>query len=106
MQTFSQSNFKRFFKVLCPLKTWIIRHSFKAKKALIISGQPDRVVAFVARTNLLEKNLTGEQVDAFRDAFCMATLHHKIGKNSAHYLGKAHEKHNYKTYKKRRFFIL
>jgi hypothetical protein len=32
----------------------------------------------------------------------MATLHHKIGKNSACYLGKAHEKDNYKTYEKRR----
>ncbi|MGB1043492.1 MAG: DUF6973 domain-containing protein, partial [Tenacibaculum sp.] len=45
---------------------------------------------------------SGGQVDAFRHAFWMATLRQKIGKNAARSLGKAHEKENYQTYKKRK----
>ena len=102
LQTFSQSNFKKFFKLSAPIKTWVILHPFKAKKALHISNEANRVSDSIAKTNLLDGDSSGGQVDAFRHAFWMATLNQKIGKRAALALGRAHEKDNYKTYKKRK----
>ncbi|WP_405610591.1 DUF6973 domain-containing protein [Polaribacter sp. Asnod1-A03] len=102
LQTFSQSNFKKFLKLSCPLKTWVIFHPFKAKRALEISDETKKVADSIAKTNLLDGDISGGRVDAFRHAYWMATLQQKLGKRAALSLGKAHEKDNYKTYKKRK----
>jgi len=102
LQTFSQSNFKKFLKLSCPLKTWVIFHPFKAKRALAISNEAKKVADSIAKTDLLDKDISGGRVDAFRHAFWMASLQQKLGKRAALSLGKAHEKDNYKTYKKRK----
>lgn len=102
INTFSQSNFKKFFKLSAPLKTWVLLHPFKAKKALAISMEAKKVSDSIKNTNLLDGDGSGGQVDAFRHAYWMARLHQEIGKSAARSLGKAHEKENYLTFKKRK----
>ncbi len=81
---------------------WVLFHPFKAKKALAISKEANRVADSIKKSPLLDGDPSGGQVDAFRHAYWMACLNQVIGKNAARSLGKAHEKDNYKTYKKRK----
>lgn len=99
---FSQSNLSKFWKLSGPKKSWVLFHPFKAKKALLISKEANSVSDSLVNSNLLDKDKSGGQVDAFRHAFWMARLHQDIGKSAARKLGKAHEKENYQTYKKRK----
>ena len=96
----SQSNFKSFFKLSGPKKTWVLFHPFKATKALKISQEARKVSDSIKKTNLLDGDAAGGQVDAFRHAYWMARLHQEIGESAARSLGKAHEKENYITFKK------
>lgn len=99
---FSQSNWQKFKKLSPSKRAWVIFHPFKAKKALIISKEANRVADSIKKSPLLDNDAAGGQVDAFRHAYWMASLHQEIGKNAAKSLGKAHEKENYQTYKKRK----
>lgn len=99
---FSQSNFKKFFKLSKPKKSWVLLHSFKASKALKISNEAKKIADSIKQTNLLDSDAVGGQVDAFRHAYWMARLHQEIGLSAARSLGKAHEKENYLTFKKRK----
>ncbi|MFC4267879.1 DUF6973 domain-containing protein [Polaribacter marinivivus] len=101
-QIFSQSNLDDFFKLSGPKKTWVLLHPFKAKKSLEISNETNRVADSIKKTNLLDGDGNGGQVDAFRHAYWMARLRQEIGKTAARSLGKAHEKENYQTFKKRK----
>ncbi len=92
---------KSFFELSGPKKTWVIFHPFKAKKSLRISKETNRVSDSIKRTNVLDKDGSGGQVDAFRHAYWMARLRQEIGKSAARSLGKAHERENYLTFKKR-----
>ncbi|SDS55154.1 hypothetical protein SAMN05216503_3423 [Polaribacter sp. KT25b] len=96
----SQSNFKKFFKLSGPIKSWVLFHPFKATKALKISEEASKVSDSIKKTNLLDGDDSGGQVDAFRHAYWMARLHQEIGESAARSLGKAHEKENYLTFKK------
>ena len=96
----SQSNWQQFKKLSSPKKTWVIFHPFKAKRALAISKEANRVADSIKNSPLLDGDIAGGQVDAFRHAYWMARLHQEIGKNAARSLGKAHEKENHQTYKK------
>lgn len=96
----AQSDFDNFFKLSGPIKTWVIFHPFKAKKSLKISNETNKVADSIKKTNLLDGDSSGGQVDAFRHAYWMARLRQELGKSSARSLGKAHEKDNYITYKK------
>lgn len=100
LNVFSQSNFKSFFDLSGPKRTWVLFHPFKAKKSLKISKEANRVADSIAKTNLLDGDKSGGQVDAFRHAYWMARLRQEIGKRAARSLGKAHEKENYLTFKK------
>lgn len=99
-QTYSQSNLKSFFKLSGPKRTWVLFHPFKAKKALQISKETKRVADSIKKSNLLDGDASGGQVDAFRHAYWMARLTQELGKRAARSLGKAHERENYLTYKK------
>ncbi|QNM84983.1 hypothetical protein H9W90_12385 [Polaribacter pectinis] len=101
-QLFSQSDLQNFFKLSGPIKTWVLFHPFKAKKSLKISNETNKVADSIRKTNLLDGDAAGGQVDAFRHAYWMARLRQEMGKRSARSLGKAHEKDNYLTYKKRK----
>ena len=98
----AQSGLKSFFKLSGPKKTWVLFHPFKAKKSLLIAKEAQKVTDSIAKTNLLDGDKNGGQVDAFRHAYWMARLRQEIGKNAARSLGKAHEKENYLTFKKRK----
>lgn len=101
ISTNAQSNFSKFRKLSSPLKTWVIFHPFKVKKALNISNETNKVADSIAKTNLLDGDGSGGQVDAFRHAYWMARMRQELGKSTARSLGKAHERDNYLTYKKR-----
>lgn len=98
----AQSNYQSFLKLSAPKKTWVLFHPFKAAKSLEISKEANKVADSIKKTNLLDGDANGGQVDAFRHAYWMARLHQEIGKSAARSLGKAHEKENYLTYKKRK----
>ena len=101
ISTNAQSNFSKFRKLSSPIKTWIILHPFKAKKALVIAKETNKISDSIAKTNLLDGDGSGGQVDAFRHAYWLARMRQELGKCAARSLGKAHEKDNYLTYKKR-----
>ena len=101
-QSYSQSNWQQFKKLSGPKRTWVIFHPFKAKKAFLVSKEANRVSDSLVKSNLLDKDKSGGQVDAFRHAYWMARLRQEIGKSAARSLGRAHEKENYQTYKKRK----
>lgn len=96
----AQSNKSGFKSLSSPEKCWVLFHPFKAKRAYQISLQAQKVSDSIGKTNTLDQDRNGGQVDAFRHAFWMATLAQKIGRRSAKSLGKAHEKGNYKQFKK------
>ena len=96
----AQSNWNKFWKESGPIKKWIVSHPFKANKALKVSLEANRVSDSIAKTPLLDNDIAGGQVDAFRHAYWMARLHQEIGKCAARSLGKAHERANYRTFKK------
>lgn len=100
LSTTAQSDFKSFLKLSGPIKRWVLFHPFKAKTSLKISKETNKVADSIRKTNLLDKDAAGGQVDAFRHAYWMARLRQEIGERAARSLGKAHEKENYITYKK------
>lgn len=100
-QISAQSNWKRFWNQSAPHKMWVLFHPCKAKKASEISYEATKVSDSIAKTDLLDKDLAGGQVDAFRHAYWTARLQQEIGRRAAISLGKAHEKDNYRTFKKK-----
>jgi len=100
ISTSSQTSLKDFFKLSGPKRTWVIFHPFKAKKSLRISNETKKVTDSILKTDRLDGDASGGQVDAFRHAYWMARLTQEIGERAALSLGKAHEKENYLTYKK------
>ena len=98
----AQSHLKSFFELSGPKRTWVIFHPFVAKKTLKISEFTRLETKNVIIQKFLKGNGNGGQVDAFRHAFWMASLTAEIGWRKARKLGVAHEKGNYKDYKKRR----
>ncbi|WP_299105599.1 hypothetical protein [uncultured Tenacibaculum sp.] len=99
ISSFSQTSFQKFKKLSPPKQWWVIWHPLKAKKALAISKEANKVADSIKRSPLLDKDGSGGQVDAFRHAYWMARLRQEIGENAARSLGKAHEKENYLTFK-------
>lgn len=99
---YSQSKIKSFKKLSCPEKWWVVWHPFVAKKAFSISQLARQKTDSIKQNKILKGKGNGDQVDAFRHAFWMAKLTNEIGWRRAKSLGKAHEKGNYKDYKKRR----
>ena len=98
---FSQkSNWKKFRQLSGPEKCWVIFHPFVAKKALKVTEESRIVTKEIKKEKLLKGNGNGGQVDAFRHTYWMANLTLEIGSNKAKSLGNAHEKGNYKDYKK------
>lgn len=98
----AQNNWKDFWKQSAPIKVWIARHPFKAKKAQLISLETKRVTDSIAKTNFLDGDKFGGQVDAFRHAYWMARLHQEIGKCASISLGRAYERSNRKDFRKSR----
>ncbi|QCX40580.1 hypothetical protein FF125_19845 [Aureibaculum algae] len=90
-----------FSKLSKPERSWVVFHPFKAKKAYQISKEALITTDSIANTNTIGNDINGGQLDAFKHSFWMARSAQSIGKSAALGLGKAHEKGNYLTYKKR-----
>ncbi len=82
---------------------WIMTHPFIAKRSWKISEK----VVHIANAHIKDPDLDGDynggQVDAFRHCLWMCLLVQKISPKAALKLGKAHEKGNYRDYKRKRF---
>ena len=91
-----------FKKISCAEKRWVIMHPFVAKRARDITNKTKKIVEEVKKDSTLSGNGNGDQIDAFRHTYWMAALTQEIGWRKAKRLGVAHEKGNYRDYKKRR----
>jgi len=98
----AQSNLSRFFKLSCPEKRWVFFHPFIAAGSFTISREASEKAIELKSDTSLDGDLNGGQLDAFRHAYWMALVTQKYGWRKAYTLGKAHEKGNYKDYKKHR----
>ncbi|MEI6823130.1 MAG: hypothetical protein WCL51_14460 [Bacteroidota bacterium] len=96
------SAFKQFWNVSRYEKCWALKHIFVAGKAWKITKYVRQVSDSLAKTNILDGDADGGQVDAFRHAFWMAMLSQNMSNKKALKLGIAHEKGNYLDYKKNR----
>lgn len=91
-----------FHQLSFPEKRWVFFHPFIAKKAFRLTQQAREAAKEMANSSLLDGDENGGQADAFRHAYWMALLSQNINWRKARQLGKAHEKGNYKDFKKRR----
>ena len=81
-------------------KTWVVFHGFKAKKAYDISLEAERVTDSIKKKRIIGTDISGGKLDAFKHSYWMARLTQEIGHKRAKRLGTAHEKGNYKAFKK------
>lgn len=100
ISSFSQSKISSFKNLSTPEKFWVVFHPFKAKKAFDISNDAVKTTDSICKVNILDNDKNGGQADAFKHSFWIATLTQNINKRAAIKLGEAHEKGNYKTFKK------
>ncbi|MBV6485298.1 MAG: hypothetical protein KFKLKKLM_01859 [Flavobacteriales bacterium] len=94
------NSFQQFKRLSCSEKRWVVFHPFVAKKALNISLEARNVTAEIKQQQLLKGMGNGDQLDAFRHTYWMARLAQEIHWRKAKRLGKAHEKGNYRQFKK------
>ena len=95
-----QTAYKNFKKLSCSEKRWVVFHPFVAKKAWQLSLEARTVTAEVKQQQILKGIGNGDQLDAFRHTYWMARLAQEIHWRKAKRLGKAHEKGNYRQFKK------
>ncbi len=88
-----------FRALSAPEKCWVIAHPFIAKKAYRCSLKARAVTDSLDKAGVLAGG-NGGQLDAYRHAYWMATLVQEISPRKARKLGAAHEKGNYRTFKK------
>jgi hypothetical protein len=98
----AQTLTSQFFKLSCAEKTWVITHLFKAKKAFKITKEAREETNHILHQNLLDTFPHGGRLDAFRHTYWMTRLTQCIGSRAARSLGKAHEKGNYRAFRKGR----
>lgn len=95
--SFSQTKliFKQYKNLSSPEKKWVIFHPFISKNVYKISEKAVHVADSLIVDTLLDGDLNGGQLDAFRHAFWMALLSQKYNWRKIYKLGLAHEKGNY-----------
>lgn len=87
-------------KVSCPEKRWALFHPFIARQSYSLTKDALHIADSIQNTRSLDGDIHGGQVDAFKHAYWMALLSQHINYRRALKLGKAHEKGNYKSFKK------
>lgn len=100
LQAYNQSRVAAFFRLSGPEKCWTFTHLCKAGKAHRITTYVRNETARMYRAQELDTFNHGGKLDAFRHAFWMACLAEKIGASASRKLGQAHERGNYKAFKK------
>jgi len=98
--SFAQSKKSNLGKISCAEKWWVISHPFIAKKTYNLTRYARSVADTIIKLDILDGDISGGQVDAFKHAYWMAILSQNIRWKAALKLGKAHEKGNYKSHKK------
>jgi hypothetical protein len=98
--SYAQSTESRFSKLSGPEKWWVIWHPLKAKRALNISLEVLRITDSISKTGSIGHDRNGGKLDAFKHCYWMAFMTEEIGETAALKLGEAHERGNYKTFKK------
>jgi hypothetical protein len=83
-----------------PEKCWALFHPFAAVKVKKIYNKAMPFYYEVQKKNRLDTFSNGGKLDAFRHAYFMAAFSQKIKVKKARKLGVAHEKGNYKDFKK------
>ncbi len=99
-ETAGQSSKSSPSKVSSPEKWWVIWHPFKAKRALDISLTTLKITDSVGSSGEIGKDINGGHLDAFKHCYWMLALSEEIGESAALKLGKAHEKGNFRAFKK------
>ena len=97
-----KTSFQKFKQLSFPEKRWVIWHPFVAKKAYLVSIETRKITNQIRKDSVLVGSGNGQQVDAFRHTYWMALLTNEIGWRRARKLGVAHEKGNYRDFKKRK----
>ncbi len=97
-----QSFIRSFIRLSGPEKCWVFQHLFTAGKAYKMVKEARLCTDEILKDSLLDQFPNGGQADAFRHTYWMARTTQKIGDKKALSLGKAHEKGNYKDFKKGR----
>jgi len=83
-------------------KWWAITHPSSAIKAKAIGRIAIQISDSIAKSNKFPNQRSGGEEDAIRHAVWMAILANSIGEKKALKLGEAHEKGNYRDFKKGR----
>lgn len=102
IEIYAQGKNDKFSDLSSAEKSWVLWHPFKAKKALKVSQRTLQLTDSIGELGIIGKDRSGGQLDAFKHTLWMAKLSQDIGKKASLKLGKAHEKGNYKSYKKGR----
>lgn len=91
---------KQHTAVSCPELWWGIGHPFVAFKAYRISKETLQITRDVEKENVIGNDRKGGQLDAFKHAFWMGMLSNYMGEKKALKLGIAHEKANFRSFKR------
>ena len=93
---------RSFLHLSSPEKIWAISHPFIAGKAWGVTLRIRFVTDSLQKEGIPDRDPSGGKLDAFRHSFWMATLTEKVGVRKALSLGRAHEKGNYRDFKRNR----
>ena len=94
-----ESKVKKFIRLSCPEKGWVIAHPFVASRAMRVSEDAKRETNSMSGSPFLGTHANGGKLDAFRHCYWMALLCVEIPWRKADKLGKAHERGNKKDFK-------
>lgn len=90
----AQGKVAQFFDLSFPEKKWVLAHPLKAKKALLYTDLAKDVADSLKGSKVLDKDMNGGQLDAFRHAYWMALMAKTFSFDAAMKMGEAHEKSN------------
>lgn len=93
-------NIKQFFSASAKEKCWFITHPFSISKTLKIKKVVLQKTDSIIENNILDTIRAGGKADAFRHALWMSLMIQEMPERRARRLGIAHEKTNYKQFKK------
>ncbi|MDP4240209.1 MAG: hypothetical protein Q8904_12135 [Bacteroidota bacterium] len=95
--------FHSFLRLSCAEKKWAIVHPFVAMRAWKLTVRCRFVTDSLGRVGNPDRDPSGGKLDAFRHSFWMATLTEKIGVRKSLSLGRAHERGDFRNFKRNRF---
>ncbi len=95
-----ESRIKAFCKLSRPERCWVLTHPFVASKAWKLTQLTRQLTYEISKDTLLDGDINGGQVDAFRHTYWLALLSQKMRWKKAFRLSEAHERGNYLTFKK------